>query len=294
MASTHYDLSRLSPREAEVLSLASKGLLDKEIARELGLSLNTLRTYWNRIRMKAGESSRTGLATAWVSEELRSQAQTESVPLDLDDSWWEFDAVNELVRASKTLSERVGLTGLEWHPFEEYNRLVHPDDLKNKLELVKQVAELHLPYVSFVERYLLPEGMIHCHTFGEIFFEDGKFVLGKGHQVVMQSLEQQPRLRLGRWICHPDSELIELDGDCNELFQLDCQQIWKLDDIRSRVALRDLDEFNKLFEPNTGQASNVQSRVFRVVTKGREPFFCRGVSRPGQNGVVVGSFSANF
>jgi DNA-binding CsgD family transcriptional regulator len=49
----------LSLRELDVLRLAKHGVTDKEIADDLGLSVATLRTYWNRIREKLGAINRT-------------------------------------------------------------------------------------------------------------------------------------------------------------------------------------------------------------------------------------------
>ena len=38
-----------TPRERDVLALAAEGLSDEQIARQLGISINTLRIYWHRI-----------------------------------------------------------------------------------------------------------------------------------------------------------------------------------------------------------------------------------------------------
>ena len=62
-------LASLSNREREVLSLASAGYVDKWIAARMGVSANTLRTYWARIRGKLGEVPRTALVAAFVERE---------------------------------------------------------------------------------------------------------------------------------------------------------------------------------------------------------------------------------
>ena len=51
--------STLSSREIEVLRLAAAGCADKEIALHLGVSLTTVRTYWDRIRGKIRAKNRT-------------------------------------------------------------------------------------------------------------------------------------------------------------------------------------------------------------------------------------------
>ena len=54
----------LSPREREVALAVQRGLTDKQIARELGLSVSSVRTYLNRLFEKTGASRRAGLAQA--------------------------------------------------------------------------------------------------------------------------------------------------------------------------------------------------------------------------------------
>jgi DNA-binding NarL/FixJ family response regulator len=51
--------NELSTRECEVVRLAALGMCDKEIAAELGVGLPTVRTYWERVRIKTGTRSRT-------------------------------------------------------------------------------------------------------------------------------------------------------------------------------------------------------------------------------------------
>jgi DNA-binding CsgD family transcriptional regulator len=49
----------LSRRETEIVELSTRGLTNKGIAAELGLSLGTVNTYWSRIRIKTGGKART-------------------------------------------------------------------------------------------------------------------------------------------------------------------------------------------------------------------------------------------
>lgn len=289
MATTSYDLSKLSPRESEVLRLASQGLLDKEIARELGLSLNTLRTYWNRIRLKAGESSRTGLATAFVSEELREQAETSYLPLNLSDAWWEFDAVRSLVRAGNQLGAHVGLPPETWFSLDEYNRLLHPDDLALKLQLISDVAALKQEYVSFTERYLLPEGLVHFHTFGQCFFEGDQFVMAKGHSIPVQSLDAPKRTRIGHW-SFSRSKQFDLDADARAIFDLNAEGAVSLELVKERIDPRDRGEFDALLSPKRAGQSDVVSKVFRIKDGDDSPRHIRGVSRTNEDGMISGSF----
>ena len=63
----------LSGREQQILELAASGLIDKSIAAKLGISFNTMRTYWARIRQKSGNLSRSGIIVAWVRGEFTSR-----------------------------------------------------------------------------------------------------------------------------------------------------------------------------------------------------------------------------
>jgi PAS domain S-box-containing protein len=62
----------LSPRESQLLLLASEGLTDNGISQKLGISVATVNSYWVRIRSKLGAQSRTEA----VAMALRSQAET--------------------------------------------------------------------------------------------------------------------------------------------------------------------------------------------------------------------------
>lgn len=49
----------LSERERRILGLASEGMIDKEIASHLNIRLATVRTYWERLRVKLSAANRT-------------------------------------------------------------------------------------------------------------------------------------------------------------------------------------------------------------------------------------------
>jgi RNA polymerase sigma factor (sigma-70 family) len=59
-SSTHMD--RLSDREYQIaLMVSGRGLSDKEVARELGLSTGTVKVHMHKIRKKLGLKNRYGL-----------------------------------------------------------------------------------------------------------------------------------------------------------------------------------------------------------------------------------------
>ncbi|RYG22474.1 LuxR family transcriptional regulator [bacterium] len=100
----------LSAREGQILSLAALGLADKQISQDLGLSLNTLRTYWTRIRTKVGDSSRAGLTAAYIGYAMAGMQPEESAALDLDrHEGWVYDPRTKLTMASDRVNDFSGL-----------------------------------------------------------------------------------------------------------------------------------------------------------------------------------------
>lgn len=58
----------LSLREQQILRLAAHGLTDQGIANRLGITRNTVSTYWGRIRTKLGPVNRAELVAHYVRE----------------------------------------------------------------------------------------------------------------------------------------------------------------------------------------------------------------------------------
>lgn len=58
----------LSPREAEIVELAIRGLTNDGIAETLGIAVGTVNTYWLRIRMKVGGIGRTDTVAKVIKE----------------------------------------------------------------------------------------------------------------------------------------------------------------------------------------------------------------------------------
>lgn len=72
MKGSRNGISVLSERERGVLKLASQGLTDIQICRDLAIAPGTLATYWNRIRVKTGLSSRPELTAAYERHRFES------------------------------------------------------------------------------------------------------------------------------------------------------------------------------------------------------------------------------
>ncbi len=64
----------LSLRELQVVDLAAAGYCDKEIAAQLGVSLATIRTYWDRLRSKTKTRSRTHAVCVVLLAKAKSSA----------------------------------------------------------------------------------------------------------------------------------------------------------------------------------------------------------------------------
>ena len=69
-----FNLDELSPRERQILGNASKGLTDKEIAVRLGISITTVRTYWERLYQKTEAVNRASAVALYV------QGRTDEIP----------------------------------------------------------------------------------------------------------------------------------------------------------------------------------------------------------------------
>jgi NarL family two-component system response regulator LiaR len=72
LASGRREAQPLTPREREVLALLSRGLANKRIAQELGLSEKTVKAHVGRILAKLGVADRTQAALYAVRENLAS------------------------------------------------------------------------------------------------------------------------------------------------------------------------------------------------------------------------------
>ncbi len=79
-------IEKISAREREVIAQASLGLADKEIAHALKISIRTVGTYWERIRLKTGGGNRTACVALILNEEAENRAREASIALqNIDD-----------------------------------------------------------------------------------------------------------------------------------------------------------------------------------------------------------------
>lgn len=64
-------LARLAPREREIATLIAEGLVNKEIADRLGLTVGTVKTYVHRIIEKTGLPNRAAIAAGLAGRPSR-------------------------------------------------------------------------------------------------------------------------------------------------------------------------------------------------------------------------------
>lgn len=68
-------LHSLSGRELELLTLASEGMTDSEIAAKLGISMATVGSYWSRVRIKFGPMNRTELVATYLNDRASDELE---------------------------------------------------------------------------------------------------------------------------------------------------------------------------------------------------------------------------
>lgn len=150
-------IDSLSEREREVLQLAASGFLDKQIGVELGVSLNTLRTYWTRIRSKLGDSPRAALAVAYVSSKVPDSSDDQSHLTQHEG--WIWDIKNNTLLASDSINDLHGLDRGRPHPSIAYSRLYHPEDVDRARTAIHDVAEGRLGASTITFRLVTEAGV---------------------------------------------------------------------------------------------------------------------------------------
>jgi DNA-binding CsgD family transcriptional regulator len=81
----------LRPREIQLIHLAADGLADEQVATQLGLTLQTVRSYWRDLRAKFGGATRAKIVADTLKSELRPSAShfvrerlTRAAPIDIE------------------------------------------------------------------------------------------------------------------------------------------------------------------------------------------------------------------
>lgn len=143
----------LSDRERDIIRLAANGLNDKEVAEGLGISINTVRTYWRRMQVRLGKSSRLQVMAGLNSSEGPTQTNCllEGIGLELfnalpDPTWIEYPLDNGIYintafqRALQVTAPRISSETFlsRFHP-RERKRIESVLDLDKSQSVVTQL-----------------------------------------------------------------------------------------------------------------------------------------------------------
>jgi DNA-binding CsgD family transcriptional regulator len=224
--------SGLSEREAQIMDLAALGLLDKEIVSRLGVSLNTVKTYWSRIRAKLGQSTRAGLIAEYVRARTGLDQTSETFELH-----WELDLETQIWRrrADLPLYKEVNLP--PELPFEEVLSHFHPDDLPRLRELLASVVVTDTTFFIYGARVVTATGIVDTSSFIKVVRDDrGRAIRLLGHRCPIQDVSrpQIQDVKVGHWRRDVDTLEFTADESFLELFGLEARE----PDLREAVFAR--------------------------------------------------------
>lgn len=219
------ELDRLSAREKQVLSLASAGLLDKQIAAELSITQNTLRTYWSRIRAKVGEVPRSALSALFAE---RRAARADG---GMFGASWHIDVEQ---RSFSYYGDRDFPTGEM--PLEEVFDRFHPEDRARLRGLLAAIEEIKLPPFIFVARYLADDALELASAYVEVERnEAGRAVRIVGRAAPIINLASPSvSASVGSYVRDLTTNRVTVDTGFSEIFRVDPNDPKLLDRVISR------------------------------------------------------------
>lgn len=191
----------LSPRERQLLEMATNGLTDQAIAKELGISLATVSTYWGRIRIKYGPLGRTEIVARFLralmnranavlqGTEARFRKVLEASPMGIILT----DAEGAALYANPA-HERITGQNLEDLVENGVNNLVHPNDRERVVDTWSNCLHEGTPYDS-EHRYVRPDGaIIWVRSHGDSWHE-GNEIGGRVSLIEDVTLEHEAHAR---------------------------------------------------------------------------------------------------
>lgn len=204
----------LSAREDQVLSLAAAGFLDKQIGVELGVSLNTLRTYWTRIRSKVGEGSRSALAVAYV--EQLSVGGEHGPDWEIDIQGWIWRKLSDRPHPIE------GPVGFEISVDDVLARF-HPGDQPGLIQLVRNPPTNPTNVFTFSARYFLPDGEVRSTAAYIRVVRDqaGSPLMLQGHHAPIHdvrswdTIAEEPVTHDG-WVCDLQTDMVMASDKMNQ------------------------------------------------------------------------------
>jgi DNA-binding CsgD family transcriptional regulator len=135
--------TRLSPRERQLVRLAAAGRTDKEICRELGVSLPTVRTHWTRLRDKLDVVTRTQAVAAAMKQAQAARGATGAARLldgvDLSGiGFWVWDPATNEIRPDQECRLLFGLPGDEQLSLNNFLAHLPPPERGEMLALLQR------------------------------------------------------------------------------------------------------------------------------------------------------------
>lgn len=269
--SVELNLDQLSQREKQVLSLAAVGFLDKQIGEELGISLNTLRTYWSRIRAKSGEAPRTALVVAFASSEAR-QADPESRSPILHEGWI-YDVETNLALASDSINRLHGLECGVPHPPSAYARMFLPEDRENAAKALETVASGEAETSHVRLRLVTPQGLLPAFiSVRAVKGEHGKVVkvIGNSTRLLSWREDEEPQVKVGGFTVDLDSGAFLADKACCEIFQVDEREASNPVAFASRLHPSDSKLLDELASESTNRTTGDPREVLITLDDGSQ------------------------
>lgn len=212
-------VNALSARERQILSLAAVGYLDKQIGPELGLSLNTLRTYWSRIRSKMGEAPRTALTAAYVASELEPDEPEALGPCAHEG--WIIDPSTMMLMASDGINDLHGLGRGIPHPTAAYTNLYHPEDEEVTRKTLHQVISGELDSAHLIFR-LIPDSGVELVSLLVRNERDSDGCVSKVYGYRSRTLDcgpsHDPEVRIATWTRDFQTGEFQVDAEFERLF----------------------------------------------------------------------------
>jgi DNA-binding CsgD family transcriptional regulator len=217
-ASSESPFKALSDRERQVIGLAAAGFVDKQIGLELDVSVNTLRTYWSRIREKVGDGPRPALVAAYITDELTSSLPDPLNPLHGEG--WVMDADTRTLLATDSINDDHGLSRGIPHPALDYARMTHPEDVDRVRESIFAVADGKLDSVHLVFRMVTPRGVELVNSSVHAI-RDGQGRVKKVYGFRVRSLDCRPGhdsdVQIGHWERDYPQPVLRIDSGLAEI-----------------------------------------------------------------------------
>lgn len=258
-------LGDLSDREASVLSLAAKGLTDRAIAARLGISTNTLRTYWARIRGKLGEGSRVALAAALIGQQKPSE-----VPLvGCEPASWEIDLLTWTYQCyDPHLLQFFNIEVGEIISLESILSRYHPEDAKQLRALLHYAKAGYVTSFAYRARIVTERGLTMASAYAALLPNPG----GKPHRlcgrrIPILDVTHSPfdAISVGRYRRNFRTGEVWADAECKAIYRIPDDAT----DIREALLLRyhpdDVAAARTYMEEAIARRTASFTRTFRLV-----------------------------